>query len=157
MSKNDGFGVRERAFPWQTMGKEPSLLTLLCSTCVVLKCSWEFLFQFQLMFIQVRGGTCDDRHRRKMAQFVKRNCIHLPPDFSLKLQLTARKMAPFKTLLLWLLDTQTLINQFQWTRQENVNLRNLRYILISNLMSKWYNFASKCHKGQKNRESLFTI
>jgi len=35
VSKNDGFGVRERAFPWQTMGKEPSfayfaLLNVCC-------------------------------------------------------------------------------------------------------------------------------
>ena len=50
VSKNDGFGVRERAFRWQTMGKEPSFACLLCFAQRVL--SWSvhenFCFSFSL-------------------------------------------------------------------------------------------------------------
>ena len=38
---------------------------------------WEFLFQLSCAYVySSEGGTCDDRHRRKMAQFVKKRELH---------------------------------------------------------------------------------
>ena len=48
MSKNDGFGVRERAFPWQTMGKES--LALLAYFALLNVCCLEV---FMRIFVSV--------------------------------------------------------------------------------------------------------